>query len=429
MSWYSKGLRDTFGSLRQRGSTRDAPGRLVRNHHRSGRHVWHTAANAVVLAYLVAAAGWIVARGPGRAPGWLLVHLLLLGAVTNAIVTWTGHFAATLLQQPQMSRRVMAWRLVALNVAVPAVLVGVNESWRPVAVAGAALLAVVITVHGLILWRTVHAGRERRLAPTVRFYYVAVIALLLGVSSGTAMVVGVPTAWYPRIYAVHVHLNILGWVTLTVFGTEFSLWPTALRTRMVDGLERAARRCLPGFAAGLGLVVVGLMTATRPVTATGLVVYLGGVTVFLDPFVRTALRRRPGTPATWMLAAGTGWLLLALGTDVVAVLRSGDPAWVADQVAALVPWFLTGFVVQALLGALSYLLPVMLGGPPAVGRRTASVLNRWGLVRVLGLNAGVLLLALRVPAVAPLGWALVAVVLVGFAALALTATAIRRNAS
>lgn len=130
-----------------------------------------------------------------------------------------------------------------------------------------------------------------------------------------------------------------------------------------------------------------------------------------------------------MLAAGTGWLLLALGTDVVAVLRSGDPAWVADQVAALVPWFLTGFVVQVLLGALSYLLPVVLGGPPAIGRRTSSVLNRWGLVRVLGLNADVLLLALRVPAVAPLGWALVAAVLAGFAALAVTAMAIRRNAS
>lgn len=241
-----------------------------------------------MLAYLVAAAGWIVARGPSSAAGWLLVHLLLLGAVTNAIVTWTGHFAATLLQQPQMSGRVMAWRLVALNVAVAAVLVGVNETWRPVAVAGAALLAVVITIHGLILWRTVNAGRERRLAPTVRFYYVAIIALLLGVSSGTAMVVGVPTAWYPRVYAVHVHLNLLGWVTLTVLGTEFSLWPTALRTRMVDGLERAARRCLPGCAAGLGLVIVGLMTATRPVTVTGLVVYLAAVTVFLDPFVRTA---------------------------------------------------------------------------------------------------------------------------------------------
>ena len=382
-----------------------------------------------MLAYLVAAAGWIVARGPGSAPGWLLVHLLLLGAVTNAILTWTGHFAATLLQQPQLSRRVMAWRLIALNIAIPAVLVGVHQGWTAVAVVGAGMLAAVMTVHGFLLWRTVHAGRERRLAPTVQFYWVAAIALVLGVACGTAMEIGVPAEWYPRVYAVHVHLNLLGWVTLTVLGTEFSLWPTALRTRMVDGLERAARRCLPGCATGLGLVVVGLMTASRPVTLTGLLLYLAAVVVFLDPFVRTALQRRPTTVSTWMLAASTGWLLIALGADVVAVLRSGDPSWLADQFAALVPWFLTGFVVQVLLGALSYLLPVVLGGGPTIGRRTAAALDRWGLVRVLGLNAGVMLLALPWPALAPFGWALVAAVVATFAALAFIAMVIRRTAS
>ena len=382
-----------------------------------------------MLAYLVAAAGWIVARGPGSAPGWLLVHLLLLGAVTNAIVTWTGHFAATLLQQPQLSRPVMAWRLIALNIAIPAILVGVHLGWTAVAVVGAGLLAAVITVHGILLWRAVHAGRERRLAPTVRFYWVAAIALLLGVACGTAMEIGVPAEWYPRVYAVHMHLNLLGWVTLTVLGTEFSLWPTALRTRMVDGLERAARRCLPGCATGLGLVVVGLMTASRPVTVAGLLLYLAAVVVFLDPFVRTALQRRPTTVSTWMLAASTGWLLIALGADVVAVLRSGDPSWLADQFAALVPWFLTGFVVQVLLGALSYLLPVVLGGGPAVGRRTAAALDQWGLVRVLGLNAGVMLLALPWPALAPFGWALVSAAVATFAALAFTAMVIRRTAS
>lgn len=370
-----------------------------------------------------------MARGPGSAPGWLLVHLILLGAVTNAIVTWTGHFAATLLQQPQLSWRVMAWRLTALNIAIPAILVGVHEGWTPVAVVGAGLLTAVTTAHGFLLWRTVHAGRERRLAPTVRFYWVAAIALLLGVACGTAMEIGVPAEWYPRVYAVHVHLNLLGWVTPTVLGTEFSLWPTALRTRMVDGLERAARLCLPGCAAGLGLVVVGLMTACRPVTVAGLALYLAAVVVFLDPFVRTALQRRPGTVPTWMLAASTGWLLIALGADVVAAIRSGDPSWLADQFAALVPWFLTGFVVQVLLGALSYLLPVVLGGGPTVSRRTAAALDRWGLIRVLVLNVGVTLLALPWPALAPFGWALVATAIATFAALAFTAMVIRRTAS
>lgn len=398
------------------------------DHARWRRQVSHTAANAVVLAYLVAAVGWIVARGPDHAPGWLLVHLFLLGAATNAIVTWTAHFAATLLQQPPLGPRFAIARLVALNTAIPAVLVGVHEEWTAVTVAGAGLLTAVVAVHGLLLWRTVHAGRERRLAATVRFYWVAALALLLGVACGTAMEIGVPARWYPRVYAVHLHLNLLGWVTLTVLGTEFSLWPMALRTRMVGGLERAARRCLPGCAAGLTLVVAGLMTASRPVTLAGLVLYLAAIVVFLDPFVRTALHRRPGSAATWMMAASTCWLLIALGADVVAVLRSSGPPGLADEFRALVPWFLTGFVVQVLLGAMTYLLPVVLGGGPAVGRRTSRVLCTWGPLRVVVLNAGVLLLALGIPAVAPLGWAVVAAAVTAFAALAVAAMVIRRNA-
>jgi hypothetical protein len=49
----------------------------------------------------------------------------------------------------------------------------------------------------------------------------------------------------------HVHLNVLGWVGLAVVGTEFTLWPTVLRARMVPGVERAVRWSLPPLAAGL----------------------------------------------------------------------------------------------------------------------------------------------------------------------------------
>jgi nitrite reductase (NO-forming) len=362
----------------------------------------------------------------GGAPAWLVVHLLLLGAATNAIVTWTAHFASALLQQPQLSETAVVARLVALNAGVVGVLVAVSEGWRTVTIAAAALLALTLTAHLAVLVRTVRAGRTRRFAPAARFYWFAATAVLLGVSAGVTMAAGgISSAWYSRVFVTHVHLGLLGWVGLAVLGTEFSLWPTALRTRMVDGLERAAGRCLLGCAGGLALVVPGLLTWTRPLALAGLLLYAAGVVAFLDPFLRTAVRRSPREPATLMLAAGTGWLVAALAVDVIYLARDGDPGTFAADVGGIVPWLLTGFVVQVLLGALSYLVPVVLGGPPRRGKRTAAVVNRWGTARSGLLNAGALLVALPGPALTRVGWLLVAAAIVAFAALALSAAAVR----
>jgi hypothetical protein len=289
---------------------------------RSTRQAGHTAANAVVMGYLLAAAVRVVVHSPGAAPDWLLVHLLLLGALTNAIVTWSSHFAIALLQQPQLPAAVPIVRLLVLNAAVVGVLVAVSEGSRAGTIGSAALLTLVVLAQLAALVRIGHAGRARRFAPTVRFYWFAAAALLLGVSAGVTMAVGdLPAAWYERVYLTHVHLNLFGWITLTVLGTLFTLWPTALRTRMVTGLERAATACLLCCAGGLALAVAGLLSWTRPLATVGLLLYCAGVLVFLDPFVRTARRRAPHGAATVLLAAGTGWLLAGLGYDVVALCR------------------------------------------------------------------------------------------------------------
>ncbi|MFJ6955804.1 hypothetical protein ACISRB_30750, partial [Micromonospora aurantiaca] len=56
---------------------------------------------------------------------WTAIHLLLLGAVSNAVVVWSAHFAAAVLRAPAPDRRrAEAARLAALNVGVLAVLTG-----------------------------------------------------------------------------------------------------------------------------------------------------------------------------------------------------------------------------------------------------------------------------------------------------------------
>ncbi|HEX5994304.1 MAG TPA: hypothetical protein VFY84_04090, partial [Jiangellales bacterium] len=71
----------------------------------SGRAGWHRRAGALPLGYLAAIV--VVAAVHPFVPQWrwLLVHLLLLGAATNAIVIWSTHFASAVLRVPPARNR------------------------------------------------------------------------------------------------------------------------------------------------------------------------------------------------------------------------------------------------------------------------------------------------------------------------------------
>ena len=72
------------------------------------RTPWHVRTGAIVLAWLAVsavAAAWSLV---GDVSHWLLVHLLLLGAVSNAILVWSSHFAAALLRLPDTGRTILA---------------------------------------------------------------------------------------------------------------------------------------------------------------------------------------------------------------------------------------------------------------------------------------------------------------------------------
>src|SRR5690606_3658499 len=100
---------------------------------------------------------------------WLVIHLLLLGAVTNAIVIWSAHFSAAVLRIPApASRRGEAARLAVLNLGVVAVLAGgaTGRSW--VGVGGAALVLGAGCAHLAWLGWRAGAGRPGRPASQPR---------------------------------------------------------------------------------------------------------------------------------------------------------------------------------------------------------------------------------------------------------------------
>jgi len=379
------------------------------------RRSWHLRANAVVLLYLALALVAVALHDHLPVPRWLAIHLLLLGAATNAIITWGEHFAVALLRAPQPTRRRGAVRLAALNLGVVGVLLGVAAAVPALTVVAAGLLGVIVLWHVTSLVLIAHRALQGRFASTVRFYVVAGVALVVGIVFGVLLATGSAGQRYEAFHAAHVHANLLGWVGLTVLGTLFTLWPTVLRTRIVEGVEGAAASCLKLTGTGLLLVVTGLAADLRPVAVAGLGMYACGVAVALRPFVATWRRKAPREPASWSLAAATCWLLVGVLADFVLLARSQDVTSYVRQLDALVPLLLVGFVAQVLVGALTYLLPVLLGGGPSAVRAGIARLARAGPLRVAMLNTGVPLLALPVaPWARILGWALVLVPVIGF---------------
>lgn len=363
----------------------------------TGRARWHRRASLLPVAYLggLVALGFVHPFLPGWR--WLAIHLLLLGAVTNAILVWSAHFTAAVLRSPVPSRRRSETvRLAVLNVGVCAVLVG-GAADRPWAgVGGAVLVFAAVAAHLAWLARRLRRALPSRFRVTVHYYLAAGLALLAGVPVGAGMLL-TDDAHRFRLVLFHAHVNLLGWVTLTVLGTLLTLWPTMLRTRMADGAARVAAVALPLVCFGLLLLGLGLLAWWRAVTAVGLGLFVLGVLVALRPALAVARSRPPYAFATWSLAAAAGWLLVALAVDAVTLLTAAEPTAAAARFGQVLTPLLVGFVGQVLVGALTYLLPVVLGGGPAPARARAELLDRHGPQRVAMTNAALAVFALPSP--------------------------------
>lgn len=352
------------------------------------RAAWHRRTALLPLGYLAAAVVAAAMALAGLATNWLLFHLLLLGAVSNAIVVWSVHFTAAVLHVPAADRRLPeAVRLATLNIGIAAVLVGGSAGPVWLGVAGAAIVFAAITAHIAALAAMARRALPARFTVVVWYYLAAGTALLTGIPAG-AMMLTVPDDQRPRILLFHVQVNVLGWVMLSVLGTLVTLWPTVLRTQVGAGATGYARRGLIACSAGLAALASGAALWLRPLIAIGLAAFAVGAVTALRPAVR-AFRQHPSfTFAALSMTAGTGWLLVTVGWDAWALLSAPDPAAAAERFDLLAAALAVGFASQIVIGALAYLLPMALGGGPTTVRRNAAILDRYPWPRVAVANAG-----------------------------------------
>jgi len=331
--------------------------------------------------------------------GWLLVHLVLLGALTHSAMVWSAHFTQALLKtRESIDDRTQQNRRISLLIAgVTAVLVGVPTGWWPLTVAGAVTVSTAVVWHGIQLWRRLRHALPGRFRITVHYYLAAAGCLPVGAALGAWLAHGLDDERDGAVLVAHSMVMVLGWVGLTVTGTLVTLWPTMLRTRMDDRAERLARQALPVLVIGCAVLATGAALGSRPAALTGLAGYAVGLAWWGRALIAPARRAAPHVFATWSVSAALCWWAVALA--LVGWRLATCPSWKAlgdgyDTVAAVVT---VGFAVQLLFGALSHLIPSVFGGGPSVVRAASAWFERGAVWRVAVVNLGLLVCLLPVP--------------------------------
>ncbi|MGV8850618.1 MAG: hypothetical protein ACOH16_13860 [Propionibacteriaceae bacterium] len=356
-----------------------------------------------LAAWLLAGVGVAIAHRWIDDAEWVLLHIVLLGALSHAIVVWSWHFSQTLLRKSIApgGRRHQTWRLALLNGGATLVLIGVPTHTWWVTLVGGTIVSGVAAWHGWALWEMLRHALPARFRVSVHYYLASASSLVLGAGLGVWLAQLDEGPLLARVMVAHALTNVLGWVGLTLTGTLLTLWPTMLRTAMDERALRWTRLALPVFGTAVVVAVGGALLGWSWAAATGMIGYLAALSLWGRGLWGPVRHRPPSEFAPASVTAGLLWLTVALSWMGWNLATTSD--WTRiDETFIWPAATLAVGLLQVLVGASSYLLPSVLGGGPSVVRAGQAWLNRWWLLRVAAVNVCLLLWVLPTPW--PLKW-------------------------
>lgn len=291
----------------------------------------------------------------------LHVHSALVGGVAQIILGALLSFIPPLLLTGRDRPESHPVLFLAINGGTIGMLAGFamgNSLW-----VGAAGMLVVFAFLSL-LSDALRQVRSSLVSPPLNlwFYGVAALALFIGLGMGEAMALHLlPQTFLGQGRLAHIHLNVLGFVTLTIVGTMHNLFPTVLNVPLHS--PRLARTTFILLPLGIALLIAGFLLSLLPLTIAAGAVILAGVGVYGYNILRTwtdAGRPQHVAAAHFMMAT----LFLTVATVAglfVAVNALWNPPLMPFGTLHLVAYThlaLIGFVLQTIIGALSHLLPI-----------------------------------------------------------------------
>lgn len=361
---------------------------------------WLTLSSFVGLALLVG-----LVRSSSL-PAWLPlvhVHAALVGGVAQMILGAFLVFIPPLLMTGHKQEPSYPWLFAMINGGTIGMLAGFALKQRPlVGAAGFLVLAA-------FLWLARDAWTQARRSlntPPLNFWFYcfALLALFGGLACGEAMTFNLWDLSPAHLRLAHIHLNLLGFIALTIVGTMHNLLPTVLNAPLYSPrLARAVFVLLPLGIAALAGGFLGSSIMTELVAGGILLV---GSTLYATNLFRTwQSSQQNGSAASDHLMIGTFFFLL---TIVLGILVAADnlvhPPFVpygSLHLMAYTHMTLVGLILHTIMGALSHLIPITLAVsrvPNAKKRgpyldRLTAIINRWRTIQIVGLSLGTMGLA------------------------------------
>jgi hypothetical protein len=268
---------------------------------------------------------------------------------------------------------------------------------RIIGAAGIVVLGAVVSIAAGV-WQFSRQGQAQPASPSW-LYRFSLIALLGGLAIAIAMAFRLMPEYYAHARLLHLHLILMGFVTLAMIGATHRLLPIILNAELYS--PRLARLVSILLPAGFAILIGGFITSSLRIELAigGLLVLSIGLYAY--NLVRTWVGSgQPGNAASDHLLVATFFLVLMMvmgvlvGTNFLPqlpVLPFGSL-----HLAAYTHMALIGFILQTVVGVLSYGIPEILTTSRVASRKKqgpyreqlAAIMDRWRAVQLTGLSLG-----------------------------------------
>jgi hypothetical protein len=334
-------------------------------------------------------------------PSWLRlvhVHAALLGGILQLMI---GGLLASLSATSQSDGTYSDsyfGLFIALNVATIGLLVGFGfGNLTIVGVAGIVVIGAVASI-ATVAWQYTRQSLTQP-ASSSWLYRFSLIALLGGLLIGVAMAFRFMPEYSAHARLLHLHLILLGFVTMAMIGATHHLLPIILNVELYS--PRLARLVTVMLPAGFAILIGGFITSSlRLELAIGGLLVLS-ICLYAYNLLRTWVGSgHPGNAASDHLLIATFFLVLMMIMGVLVGANFLPPLPVLTfgsvHLAAYTHMALIGFILQTVLGTLSHGIPEILATSRIPSRKKqgpyrdqlAAIMDRWRAAQLIGLSLG-----------------------------------------
>jgi cbb3-type cytochrome oxidase subunit 1 len=306
------------------------------------------------------------------------VHAGLLGFVTLIIMGSMYQIVPTLTGSKLIGKGLPKKQFAIINLGIFGLLltqlltIGSLRSGFLVLFGSVVLLGSLLFAY--IIFKTMSESKSKIKPVTIPFFKVAILYYIAGVSMGLLMVA------FPEYFSqfflgktAHAHLGTLGFITMTIFGAEYQMFPMLSLQKLRS--ERWGRINLWGFAVAITGLWIGFMFLKTRILTIFVAIALASIYIFIGNMILTLKN------AKWkgldisvkFLTAGLVFLFIttavgaAMGVfyhfGLIDFLKriglAGESFTIYSLIWTHAHLALIGFVTLTIMGAMYHLTPMI----------------------------------------------------------------------